>query len=119
MLGRRFLAMKLPLYVYEYDRSRYHSYPDGNDERIVLRKQISHRPCLDLFASPSLSWLHLIWLSVCFDAAAVGRDVGVVVLVVERQSGAVVVPADAVYSPGVNYLDLNYSSKVVSTWDGP
>jgi len=118
VLGRRFLAMKLPLYVYEYDRSRYHSYPDGNVERIVLRKQISRQPCLDLFASPSLSWLHLIWLSVCFDAAAaVGRDAEVVVLVVERQP--VVVPADAVYSLGVNYPDLNYSSKVVSTWDGP
>ena len=60
----------------------------------------------------------MIWLSVCFDAAAVGRDVGVVALVVEQQPD--VVPAvDAVYSLGVNYLDLNYSSKVVSTWDGP
>ena len=115
MHGCQFLAMKLPLYVYEYDLSRYHSYPDGNVERIVLRKQISHRSYLDQFASPSLSWLHLIWLSVCFDAA-VGCGVGGAVLVAEQRSGAV---ADAVYSPGVNYLDLNYSSKVVSTWDGP
>jgi hypothetical protein len=62
----------------------------------------------------------LIWLSVCFGAAAVGRDVGVVVLVAAQQPDVVVVPAvDAVYSPEVNYLDLNYSLKVVSTWDGP
>ena len=50
-------------------------------------------------------------------AAAAAADAGVM------HAAAVVVAADrvavVVYSLGVNYPDLNYSSVVVSTWVGP